>query len=251
MLRSLVVLGLLLFASVCCFAESVSVTSDFGWRMHPIYGYEKFHTGVDLGYSYGSPVGALDAGTVVLADWYGGYGNCVIVQHDNGDSTLYGHLARIMAEPGERVEAGHLIGYSGSTGVSTGPHLHVEWWHDGQYCDPLPLFANGGLLDSAVPVSSGVSIAGKQLILASEKKEPGWFESQVAFQFDSVRRQQEALEKQKAEPVQQKVQAVAAPVGYTVAQEQQIEYAERLEKTRMKRKDSISFDGSRSVGFNI
>lgn len=251
MLRLLLFVWLLVLP-FCVFAEEVSVTSGFGWRMHPVYGYEKFHTGVDLGYAYGSPVGALDAGTVVLAGWYGGYGNCVIVRHDNGDSTLYGHLARVMAEPGERVGAGRLVGYSGSTGVSTGPHLHVEWWHDGQYCDPLPLFDNGGILAGVEPVPSGVGVAGKQLILAAAQKEPGWFESQVAFQFDSVRRQAEKEDVlASAGRFGKPAKVSVLPVSYTPEQEAQIRLDEQLKLDMYKRKDTIAYDGAKGVGFNI
>lgn len=251
MLKSLVLSGLLVLVSVMgCSAQEVSVTSDFGWRMHPVYGYEKFHTGVDLGYSYGSPVGSLDAGTVALAGWYGGYGNCVIVEHDNGDCTLYGHLARVTVDVGERVEAGRLVGYSGSTGVSTGPHLHVEWWHDGQYCDPLPLFANGGRLDGVVAVSSGMSVAGKQLIPVAEEKGPDWTVSSVGFSLDGRKVSDKKKKEDKIVAAKDKRERLM-PAPYTKEQELQIRNADEFERLSRVRKDTIAYDGAKGIGFNM
>ena len=120
------------------FAEPV--TSPFGWRIHPISGVERFHTGADIGYEYGTPVQAMLPGTVVYAREWGGYGNCVILEHAGGDHTLYGHMSRIDVEVGDVVGLHEQIGAIGSTGYSTGPHLHLEWWHNGQYVDPLPLY---------------------------------------------------------------------------------------------------------------
>ena len=249
MLKTLVLSGLLLVCPLLCAAQEVNVTSDFGWRLHPVYGYEKFHTGVDLGYPYGSPVGSLDAGTVVLAGWNGGYGNCVIVQHANGDCTLYGHLARVSVKAGEQVDAGRLIGYSGSTGVSTGPHLHVEWWHDGQYCNPLSLFENGGRLEGVVAVSSGMGIAGKQLIPVVEEKGPDWTVSSVGFTFgEAVKKKVETGSRKK--PVR-KEREWLMPVSYTAEQEKQIRMAEETERKNRERKDTISYDGAKGIGFNL
>ena len=126
---------------LCCrgYCE-VPVTSPFGWRLHPVYGYNKFHTGVDLGYDYGDPVRAVMPGKVVYCYWWGGYGNCVILAHANGDHTLYGHMSEILVTQDQYVMEGQVVGKVGSTGVSTGPHLHLEWWHNGVYTDPLALF---------------------------------------------------------------------------------------------------------------
>lgn len=119
------------------------VTSAFGWRDHPISGEESFHTGVDLGAEYGTPIGAVWAGTVAYAGWYGGYGNVVVLDHGDTVFTLYGHFAEVTVEPGQSVAAGDLIGYVGSTGYSTGPHLHLELWKKGQYVDPLTIWTEG------------------------------------------------------------------------------------------------------------
>jgi murein DD-endopeptidase MepM/ murein hydrolase activator NlpD len=104
----------------------VAITSVFGWRTHPIYGGARFHTGIDLGTPIGSPVLAAFTGTVISADWMGGYGNVVLIQHSDGLRSLYGHLSRPMVRPGQVVHQGTVIGLSGSTGNSTGPHLHFE-----------------------------------------------------------------------------------------------------------------------------
>lgn len=100
----------------------------------------KFHTGVDFGYEYGTGIGAVLPGKVVYAAEYDGYGNCIILEHENGDHTLYGHCSELYVSYGEYVTQGQLIAAVGSTGVSTGSHLHLEWWHNGEYADPLLLF---------------------------------------------------------------------------------------------------------------
>ena len=121
-------------------AQAFVITSAFGWRTHPISGEEKFHTGVDLGEEYGTPIGAIWAGKVAFSGPYGGYGNVVVIEHGNKTVTLYGHCAELTVEAGESVSEGQLIGYVGSTGYSTGPHLHLEFWKDGQYVDPVSIW---------------------------------------------------------------------------------------------------------------
>jgi murein DD-endopeptidase MepM/ murein hydrolase activator NlpD len=101
-------------------------SSNFGYRRHPILRYRKFHTGLDLPRPSGSPVKASRDGVVIFADWRGGYGKLIIVKHVGGMRTWYGHLSGINVTPGQRVRAGQLIGKVGSTGLSTGPHLHFE-----------------------------------------------------------------------------------------------------------------------------
>jgi len=102
------------------------VTSPFGWRIHPITRRREFHKGVDLAARIGTPVRAAAAGKVTFAGRLGGYGLTVIIEHKGGISTLYGHLSVISVSPGERVEGGERIGFSGNSGLSTGPHLHFE-----------------------------------------------------------------------------------------------------------------------------
>lgn len=103
------------------------ITSLFGWRQHPIFGDRRFHTGTDLGAPTGTPVVAAKDGEVSVADYRGGYGLMVILRHENGtQETRYAHLSRILVRPGEQVEQGEVVGLVGSTGNSTGPHLHFE-----------------------------------------------------------------------------------------------------------------------------
>jgi murein DD-endopeptidase MepM/ murein hydrolase activator NlpD len=104
-----------------------AITSVFGWRIHPISGSHRFHSGTDLGAPMGTPVLAAFEGKVAIADFMRGYGLTVVLQHDKATKeTLYAHLSEIFVQPGEWVEQGTVIGRVGSTGLSTGPHLHFE-----------------------------------------------------------------------------------------------------------------------------
>jgi len=113
------------------------ITSKFGYRIHPIYGYRKFHTGIDIGAGSGSNIVAADGGKVTLAGWNGGYGKCVIIQHTDKMKTLYGHCSSLLVSKGQQVAKGQTIAKVGSTGNSTGPHLHFEVIVNGDYKDPL------------------------------------------------------------------------------------------------------------------
>ncbi len=114
-----------------------TITSYFGWRIHPVLGYEKYHNGVDIAASSGAPVVAVASGTVILSEWYGGYGNCVIIDHGGGVVTTYGHFSQRNVSVGQQVTGGQVIGLAGSTGISSGPHLHIEFQVGGQTVDPL------------------------------------------------------------------------------------------------------------------
>ncbi|MEW8978075.1 MAG: M23 family metallopeptidase [Symbiobacterium sp.] len=111
-------------------------TDEFGWRTHPVTGVWHLHDGLDIDVDYGTPVAAVAAGTVTYADWLGGYGIAVKIDHGNGIMTMYAHLSQVAVSPGEWVNEGDLIGYSGSTGNSTGPHLHFTVLVDGEPVDP-------------------------------------------------------------------------------------------------------------------
>ena len=102
------------------------ITSRFGWRTHPLSGTRRFHSGIDIGAPTGTPVVATGTGTVISAGWNGGYGKAIIIQHNDVQQTLYGHLSQISVQPGQVIEQGTVIGLVGSTGNSTGPHLHFE-----------------------------------------------------------------------------------------------------------------------------
>ena len=128
-------------------ASYVYVSSRFGLRIHPITGQKKTHTGMDIASNQGTAVYASDGGTVTLAGWNGGYGNCIMIDHGNGYVTLYGHLSSISVSKGQSVTQGATIGAVGSTGNSTGPHLHFEVLKDGTRIDPEQFFS--GLTISA------------------------------------------------------------------------------------------------------
>ena len=112
------------------------LTSGFGTRVHPITGAARLHAGIDIGAPTGTGVVAAAAGTVQFAGVAGGYGNTVIIDHSGGTTTLYAHLSSISADTGTRVEPGQRIGAVGSTGLSTGPHLHFEVRVSGAPTDP-------------------------------------------------------------------------------------------------------------------
>lgn len=112
------------------------VTSKFGPRLHPILGYTRMHTGVDMTAPLGQEIRSGAAGTVILAGTYGGYGQTVIIDHGAGMTTLYAHQSRLFVSRGEAVDAGETIGESGSTGLATGPHLHFEVRINGTPVDP-------------------------------------------------------------------------------------------------------------------
>jgi murein DD-endopeptidase MepM/ murein hydrolase activator NlpD len=113
------------------------ITSYFGYRYHPILHFTRFHAGLDIGASWGSPIVAAGDGQVVGAGWSGGYGREVQIAHGGGLISLYGHMSEIVAQPGSYVRRGQLIGYVGSSGLSTGPHLHFEVRQSGQPVNPL------------------------------------------------------------------------------------------------------------------
>ncbi|MBC7092399.1 M23 family metallopeptidase [Candidatus Bipolaricaulota bacterium] len=115
------------------------ISSPFGPRVHPIYRVPSFHSGVDIALPEGTTVYAAAPGRVVEADWHGGYGLLVVIDHGNGYTTYYGHLSRLLVFPGQFVEAGQPIARSGNTGLSTGPHLHFEVRQGDNPVDPLPL----------------------------------------------------------------------------------------------------------------
>ncbi|MBD2058385.1 peptidoglycan DD-metalloendopeptidase family protein [Oculatella sp. FACHB-28] len=113
------------------------VTSNFGWRVHPILGYRRFHAGIDFGASHGSTIQAADAGVVIFSGWYGGYGNAVVISHGGDLTTLYGHASELYVSEGQTVQQGQAIAAIGSTGFSTGPHLHFEVRQNGEPVNPL------------------------------------------------------------------------------------------------------------------
>jgi murein DD-endopeptidase MepM/ murein hydrolase activator NlpD len=118
---------------------NASISSGYGYRTHPIFGNRRLHTGLDYNAANGSAIGAAAEGTVILAGSYSGYGNTVIVQHSGGYTTLYAHMSSFNVSTGATVSPGDVVGFVGSTGLSTGPHLHFEIRLNGFSIDPLSL----------------------------------------------------------------------------------------------------------------
>ena len=163
------------------------ITSNFGMRFHPILGYSRLHAGVDIGAAYGSPIYAVGDGTVIFAGWHGGHGNYVKLDQGGGYATGYGHMSRIAVSPGTRVRAGQVIGYVGSTGLSTGPHLHYELYRGGTPVDPMSVRftvnnqvdqkelaafkARLAALKSVQPGAALVSLAPRQAAVATGPRE--------------------------------------------------------------------------------
>jgi murein DD-endopeptidase MepM/ murein hydrolase activator NlpD len=149
------------------------ITSPFGARRHPILGYVRMHAGVDFGAAYGSPIFAVSDGVVSFAGRRGGHGNYVRLEHGGGIGTGYAHMSRIAVSPGSRVQAGQVIGTVGSTGLSTGPHLHYELYHKGRTVNPLSMsfgFKAATTLESA---DKGELAAVNGKIAALKKVTPG------------------------------------------------------------------------------
>ena len=125
-------------------ALSAPITSPFGWRTHPVFGTTRFHSGVDLGVDEGTVLTAILPGVVTHADWMGGYGIAVMIDHGNYQQTLFGHCSQALVVEGQRVSAGQAVALSGNTGWSTGPHLHLELRQKGSPVDPMPLLLASG-----------------------------------------------------------------------------------------------------------
>lgn len=122
----------------------IAVTSPYGYRTHPVTGQKyKFHSGMDLAAPQGTNVLAAESGVVRMAGWNGGYGYCVIIDHGSGVATLYGHNSKLLVSSGQSVSKGQVIAKVGSTGVSTGPHVHFEVLLNGSTTNPAPYIGLG------------------------------------------------------------------------------------------------------------
>lgn len=141
---------------------SFTFTSAFGVRADPFRGTAAMHAGVDLSAPYGTPIYATADGMVDRAEWFGGYGNMVEIDHGKGIATRYGHMSRIAAHNGEHVKRGELIGYVGSTGRSTGNHLHYEVRIDGHAVNPIPFLQSAGYVMAAAAESGDVAQGGPE-----------------------------------------------------------------------------------------
>ncbi|WP_439546979.1 peptidoglycan DD-metalloendopeptidase family protein [Sandarakinorhabdus sp.] len=120
------------------------MTSKFGMRLHPLLGFSRMHQGVDFGAVSGTPIIAAGGGTVSFAGWHGGHGQYVMIRHNKDLATAYAHMSHIAVKAGQKIRQGQVIGKVGSTGMSTGPHLHYEVWLRGKPANPVSLKFIGG-----------------------------------------------------------------------------------------------------------
>ena len=120
--------------------DLTKMASGYGMRIDPIYGNPKFHAGMDFAAKLGTDIYATGDGVVELAEWYSGYGNCVIVNHGYGYKTLYGHCDKLLVQQGQKVKRGEVIAKLGNTGKSTGPHLHYEVIVKGVHDNPAKYY---------------------------------------------------------------------------------------------------------------
>ena len=144
------------------------VTSGYGLRRHPILGYTRMHAGIDFGAAWGSPIVAVARGVVTFAGHHGGHGNYVRLEH-GGFGTGYGHMSRIAVAPGTKVSAGQVIGYVGSTGLSTGPHLHYEVYQGGHTVNPAGFSFSGKMQYAAKQVTDTKQLGNLKSLLAKLK----------------------------------------------------------------------------------
>lgn len=113
------------------------ISSGYGYRQHPILNTREFHTGIDIPAPTGTPAVAIDNGTIIYSGVKGGYGNTIMIQHDDGKVSLYAHNSQLLGSVGQRVQKGQAVSKIGSTGMSTGPHLHFEIRINGKHVNPL------------------------------------------------------------------------------------------------------------------
>ncbi len=139
--------------------NGAALTSGYGMRIHPVLGGRRAHKGVDLAEPVGSPVYATADGMVSRADWFSSYGLFISLEHGGNIQTRYGHLSRLNVAAGQAVHKGDLIGYVGTTGRSTGPHLHYEVRVGGVAVNPIP-YLQGGVQTAAAPSAEHVAIGG-------------------------------------------------------------------------------------------
>ena len=139
--------------------NGAALTSGYGMRIHPVLGGRRAHKGVDLAEPVGSPVYATADGMVSRADWFSSYGLFISLEHGGNIQTRYGHLSRLNVAAGQTVHKGDLIGYVGTTGRSTGPHLHYEVRIAGVAVNPVP-YLQGGVMTAAAPTAAHAAIGG-------------------------------------------------------------------------------------------
>lgn len=135
--------------------SGVNLSSGFGMRVHPVLGGRRAHNGVDFAAPTGTPIYATADGVVSRAEWFGGYGLYVALEHGGEIQTRYGHMSRINVQAGQQVRKGDVIGFVGSTGRSTGPHLHYEVRIAGTPVNPIPFMQNEGISLAQINATGG------------------------------------------------------------------------------------------------
>ena len=162
--------------------DGARMTSNFGMRFHPLLNYSRMHQGVDFGAGQGSPIVAAAGGKVTFAGRHGGHGNYIMIKHSGELATAYAHLSKFAAKQGQSVAQGQVIGFVGSTGLSTGPHLHYEVWLRGKATNPQSIKFLGGTqlagsemarFRSQLERLRGLSPAGSSLAEADTGSVPG------------------------------------------------------------------------------
>ena len=138
--------------------NGAALTSGYGMRVHPVLGGRRQHKGIDLAEPVGSPVYATADGMVSRADWFSSYGLFISLEHGGNIQTRYGHLSRLNVAAGQSVHKGDLIGYVGTTGRSTGPHLHYEVRIAGVAVNPVPYLQGGVLTAAATPTPFVINV---------------------------------------------------------------------------------------------
>ncbi len=154
--------------------ENIDLSSNFGTRADPFNGNRRMHQGIDIRGPLGTPVYATADGVISRAGWASGYGNLVEINHGNGMETRYGHLSRLIAQPNERVRRGQLIGLMGSTGRSTGSHLHYEVRIAGNAVNPLPYLQGTNyeiaLADARMHADDEIAMGGPEALKSSDNR---------------------------------------------------------------------------------
>jgi hypothetical protein len=213
--------------------------SGFGMRRHPIIHSSKMHTGVDWAARLGAPILSAGEGTVITAQWAAGYGRRVEIQHADGVVTTYSHMSRFGTDitPGTQVRQGQVIGFVGSTGLSTGPHLHYEVLINGQFVDPMDIYVPGGASVAAkagttpspptgqaaiVPAERAMALQARQSPAAKSSAVPAAPLAQPSFK---------VVQSVKHAPVRQ---AAAAPIQPLRRNERWAEYERRMRSIQSK-----------------
>lgn len=179
LILTIFILTIFIIGNNSCFAAGTmpfptagEITSPFGYRTHPIFGTQRPHTGIDIGADEGQLVQTVAGGTVILADWNGGYGKCVIIDHGDGTSSLYAHNSEILVTEGQVIPAGTVISQVGSTGYSTGPHLHFEIRVNGVPVNPMDYLDGSRVMPDSPMITIGPD--GKPTFANSDFDEVSW-----------------------------------------------------------------------------